>query len=65
MLSKKLLIGVGVNTFAAKTAICGVNTPLSPLASLFSTPWPSHQAQAIISELFILRTILLLVLGPG
>jgi hypothetical protein len=55
MLSKKLLIGVGDNTLAAKTAICGVNTLLSPLALLFSTPWPSHQAQAVISELFHLK----------
>ncbi len=39
----------------AKTAIGSENPPLSPLASLFSAPWLSHQGQAIIQELFHLK----------
>jgi hypothetical protein len=38
-----------------KTAIGGVNLPLSLLASLLSAPWLSHQVQAIIQELFHLE----------
>ncbi len=39
----------------AKTAIGSVNPPLNPLAPLFSAPWPSHQVQAVIEELFHLK----------
>jgi hypothetical protein len=39
----------------AKTAIGGVNLPLSPLAPLFSIPWLSRQVQAIIYEIFYLK----------
>jgi hypothetical protein len=56
MLSEKLLEGVGGDTFSlAKTAVRGVNQPLSPLASLLSTPWLSRQVQAVILELFHLE----------
>jgi hypothetical protein len=55
MLSEKLLIGIGVDTLPAKTAIGGVNPLLCPLASLLSAPWPSRQVQAVISELFHLK----------
>ncbi len=39
----------------AKTAIGGINPPLSLLALLLSALWPSCQVQAIISELFHLK----------
>jgi hypothetical protein len=48
MLSEKLLIGIGVDTFAAKMAYGGVNSPLSLLVMLLSAPLPSHQVQAVI-----------------
>jgi hypothetical protein len=63
MLSENLFEGIA--SLLAKTAVGGINPQLSPLASLLSAPWPSHQVQAVIQELFfILRTRLLLVLGP-
>jgi hypothetical protein len=52
MLSEKLLIGVGVDTFSGKNV---VNLPLSLLKSLFSFSWLSHQVQVVISELFFLK----------
>jgi hypothetical protein len=55
MLFEKHLMGVRVDTLTAKMAISGVNPLLSLLASLLSTPWPSRQVQAIISELFHLK----------
>jgi hypothetical protein len=55
MLSEKLLIGIGVDTFSSKKAIGGVNLPLSLLKSLFSFSWLSHQVQAVISGLFYLK----------
>jgi hypothetical protein len=48
MLSQKLLVDVSVYTFAGKTAIGGVNLPLSLLALLLSAPWPSDQVQEVI-----------------
>ncbi len=41
-----------MTSLPAKTAVGGVNLPLSPLASLLSTPWPPRQVQAVILELF-------------
>jgi hypothetical protein len=55
MLSQKLLVDVGVDTFAGKNAIGGVNSPLIPLESLLSASWPSHLVQAVISEIFHLK----------
>jgi hypothetical protein len=48
MLSPKLLIDVSIDTFAAKTAIGGVNPPPSLIALLLSVPWLPRQAQAVI-----------------
>jgi hypothetical protein len=35
-----------------KTAIGGLNPPLSPLGSLLSAAWPLRQVQAVIQNLF-------------
>jgi hypothetical protein len=43
----------------AKTAISGVNPPLSPLTPLLSTLWLSRQVQAVIWELFHLKNVAL------
>jgi hypothetical protein len=48
MLSKKLLIGIGVGMFASETAFVVINLPLSLIASLLSTPWLSGQVQAFM-----------------
>jgi hypothetical protein len=49
MLSQKLLLDVGIDTFVGKNHyIGGVNLPLIPLALLLSAPWPSRQLLAVI-----------------
>jgi hypothetical protein len=44
---EKLLEVIIIGSFAGENRYGSVNPPLSPLAPLLSTPWPSHQVQAI------------------
>jgi hypothetical protein len=46
MVSQKLFV-VGVDTYASKNLIGGINPPIILLASLFSAPWLSRQVQVI------------------
>jgi hypothetical protein len=48
MLSQKFWYMSALASLLAKTAIGGVNPPLSPLALLLSATWPSSQVQAVI-----------------
>jgi hypothetical protein len=49
MLSQKLLLDVGVDTFAGENRyIGGVNLLLIPLALLLSAPWTSSQVLDVV-----------------
>jgi hypothetical protein len=48
MLSQKLLIDVGVDTFAAKNRYLRRKSAAKSARTAFFRPWPSRQVQAVI-----------------
>jgi hypothetical protein len=55
MLSQKLFVDVSSGMFAGENRYRWHKSITSPLALLLSAPWPSHQVQAVIEELFHLK----------